>query len=75
MLLTLIMPIFVLVVFRLGPMSSLRNSGALFMRMPDLAFPSAAAYTLLILTNLAYNNFGGDAGGIQFLLRVPGKLP
>ena len=71
MLLTLIMPIFVLVVFRLGPMSSLRNSGALFMRMPDLAFPSAAAYTLLILTNLAYNNFGGDAGGIQFFYASP----
>src|SRR5712671_2280155 len=71
MLLTLIMPIFVLVVFRLGPMSSLRNSGALFMRMPDMAFPSAVAYTLLILTNLAYNNFGGDAGGIQFFYASP----
>ena len=71
MLLTLIMPIFVLVVFRLGPMNSLRNSGAFFPRMPDMAFPSAAAYTLLILTNLAYNNFGGDAGGIQFFYASP----
>jgi len=68
MLLTLIMPIFVLVVFRLGPLSSSR---AIFGRTPDMAFPSAVTYTLLILTNLAYNNFGGDAGGIQFFYASP----
>jgi ABC-2 type transport system permease protein len=28
-------------------------------------------YTLLMLTNLAYNNFGGDAGGIQFFYASP----
>jgi ABC-2 type transport system permease protein len=68
MLLTLIMPVFVLVVFRLGPLSSAR---VIFGRTPDMAFPSAVAYTLLILTNLAYNNFGGDAGGIQFFYASP----
>jgi ABC-2 type transport system permease protein len=36
-----------------------------------MAFPSAAAYTLLMLTNLAYNNFGGDGGGIQFFYASP----
>ncbi len=36
-----------------------------------MAFPAAAAYTLLMLTNLAYNNFGGDAGGIQFFYASP----
>jgi len=71
MLLTLIMPVFVLVVFRLGPMSSARHSGPFFARAPDMAFPSAAAYTLLILTNLAYNNFGGDSAGIQFFYASP----
>lgn len=71
MLLTLIMPIFVLVVFRLGPMNSARNSGVFFARTPDMVFPSAVAYTLLMLTNLAYNNFGGDAGGIQFFYASP----
>jgi ABC-2 type transport system permease protein len=71
MLLTLIMPIFVLVIFRLGPMSSVRHSGVPFARTPDMAFPSAAAYTLLILTNLVYNNFGGDGGGIQFFYASP----
>jgi ABC-2 type transport system permease protein len=71
MLLTLIMPIFVLVIFRLGPMSSARSSGVFLTRTPDMAFPAAAAYTLLMLTNLAYNNFGGDAGGIQFFYASP----
>ncbi len=71
MLLTLIMPIFILIVFRLGPMNSARHSGFIFARTPDMAFPSAVAYTLLVLTNLAYNNFGGDAGGIQFFYASP----
>ena len=43
MLLTLIMPIFMLVIFRLGPLNSLRHSSALS-RTPDMAFPAAAAY-------------------------------
>ena len=72
MLLTLIMPIFILVVFRLGPIGSKAGrTGGLFAHTPDMAFPAAAAYTLLLLTNLAYNNFGGDAGGIQFFYASP----
>ena len=55
--LTLIMPIFVLIVFRLGGGSTMRHS-SLLMRTPDMAFPVAAGYTLLLLTNLVYNNFG-----------------
>jgi ABC-2 type transport system permease protein len=71
MLLTLIMPLFVLVVFRFGAMNSARHSGVLLARAPDMAFPAAVGYTLLVLTNLAYNNFGGDAGGIQFFYASP----
>jgi ABC-2 type transport system permease protein len=71
MLLTVIMPIFVLVIFRLGPMNSARHSGVFLTRTPEMAFPAAAAYTLLMLTNLAYNNFGGDAGGIQLFYASP----
>ena len=71
MLLTLIMPLFVLVIFRFGAMNSARHSGAFLARTPDMAFPAAAAYTLLVLTNLAYNNFGGDAAGIQFFYASP----
>ena len=70
MLLTLIMPIFMLVIFRLGPLSSLRHSNVLS-RAPDMAFPGAAAYSLLVLTNLVYNSFGGDGGGIQFFYASP----
>ena len=70
MLLTLIMPIFMLVIFRLGPMNSLRHSSS-FSRTPDMAFPGAAAYALLILTNLVFNSFGADASGIQFFYASP----
>src|SRR5258707_5240865 len=67
LLLTLVMAIFVLVIFRLGPLSSARG----FSRAPGMAFPGAAGYALLMLTNLVYNNFGGDAGGIQFFYASP----
>ena len=70
MLLTLIMPIFMLVIFRLGPMNPTRQSNFLA-RAPDMAFPGAAAYALLVLTNVVYNSFGGDAGGIQFFYASP----
>jgi hypothetical protein len=70
MLLTLIMPIFMLLIFRLGPMNSLRHSSSLS-RTPDMAFPGAAAYAILVLTNLVFNSFGGDGGGIQFFYASP----
>ncbi|MGC2473015.1 MAG: hypothetical protein WA485_01665 [Candidatus Sulfotelmatobacter sp.] len=70
MLLTLIMPIFMLAIIRMGPLNAMRHSG-MMSRTPDTAFPSAAAYSLLILTNLVYNSFGGDAGGIQFFYASP----
>jgi ABC-2 type transport system permease protein len=71
MLLTLIMPMFMLLVFRFGAMNSLRHSNGFFSHTPDMAFPAAAGYTLLMLTNLVYNSFGGDAGGIQFFYASP----
>jgi ABC-2 type transport system permease protein len=70
MLLTLIMPIFMLVIFRLGPLNSLRHSSQMN-RTPDMAFPGAAAYALLVLTNLVFNSFGGDGGGVQFFYASP----
>jgi len=73
MLLTLIMPIFMLLIFRLGPMSAARHSSA-FSRAPDMAFPGAAAYALLVLTNLVYNSFGGDSAGIQFFYASPARF-
>jgi ABC-2 type transport system permease protein len=70
LLLTLIMPLFMLLIFRMGPMNSLRHSRS-FSRSPDMAFPAAAAYAILVLTNLVFNSFGGDAGGIQFFYASP----
>jgi hypothetical protein len=70
MLLTLIMPIFMLVIFRLGPLNPMRTSNYLS-RTPDMAFPGAAAYALLVLTNLVFNSFGGDAAGVQFFYASP----
>ena len=65
------MPLFVLFVFRFGAMNAVRHSGVFLARTPDMAFPAATAYTLLMLTNLTYNSFGGDAGGIQFFYASP----
>ena len=75
MLLTLIMPRFVLVDLPHGiDESSPPLRRILQPRTPDRAFPAAAAYTLLMLTNLVYNNFGGDGGRHTVLLRVAGKF-
>ena len=69
MLFTLIMPLVMLAVFRFGGVGD--RSGGLLMRAPSFAFPTGAAYALLVLTNLVYNNFGADGGGVQFLFAVP----
>ena len=66
MLFTLIVPLFMLAVFR----SSGKNQG-LFAYAPQLTFPLGAAYSLLLLTNLSYNNFGADGNGTQFFFASP----
>ena len=71
MLLTLITPIIMLVVFGVGQG---RPGTGFLQNRPDFAFPVGAAYTLLLLTNLVYNNFGADGGGIQFFLVSPTKF-
>jgi ABC-2 type transport system permease protein len=43
----------------------------LFTHAPELTFPLGAAYSLLLLTNLSYNNFGADGGGTQFFFASP----
>jgi ABC-2 type transport system permease protein len=73
MLLTLIMPVLMLLIFRLGPMSALRHS-SLLTRAPNTAFPAAVAYALIVLTNLVYNSFGGDGGGVQFFYASPASF-
>ena len=66
MLFTLIVPLFMLAVFR----SSGKNEG-LFAHAPELTFPLGAAYSLLLLTNLSYNNFGAEGSGTQFFFASP----
>ncbi|MGH9528859.1 MAG: hypothetical protein ACRD2S_02965 [Terriglobales bacterium] len=68
MLLTLIMPVVLLLIFRMRPMG--KGHGFLE-HAPALEFPIGAAYALLILTNLVYNNFGADDAGIQLFFGAP----
>lgn len=67
MFLTLIMPVFMLVIFRIGP----GGRGGFLSRTPQYALLAGAAYALLILTNFVYNNFGAEGTGIQFLFASP----
>jgi ABC-2 type transport system permease protein len=71
MLLTFIMPVFALLAFRFSAMNSAHHATGFLTHAPNLAFPFAAAYMLLMLTNLIYNTFGGDAAGIQFFYASP----
>jgi ABC-2 type transport system permease protein len=71
MLFTFVMPVIILLVFRLGPAGTAGRHSDFLSHAPDLAFPVGAAYALLILTNLVYNCFGADAVGMQFYYVSP----
>jgi ABC-2 type transport system permease protein len=71
MLFTFVMPVVILLIFRLGPAGTSGRQSDFLSHAPDLAFPIGAAYALLILTNLVYNCFGADAVGIQFYYVCP----
>ena len=70
MLFTFVMPVVILLIFRLGPQTS-GKQGNFLAHASDLAFPIGAAYALLILTNLLYNCFGADAVGMQLFFVSP----
>ena len=69
MLLTFVTPIIMLVVFGVRG-----RSGGFLDNSPDLALPIGSAYALLLLTNLIYNTFGADGGGVQFFLASPASF-
>jgi ABC-2 type transport system permease protein len=71
MLFTFVMPVVILLIFRLGPVGTPGRHSDFLSHAPDLAFPVGAAYALLILTNLVYNCFGADAVGMQFYYVSP----
>jgi ABC-2 type transport system permease protein len=79
MLFTLAMPIVILFIIRLdrAAMGTSRaaHPSPHFHPVPfafgEYAFPIGVAYALLILTNLVYNCFGADGGGVQMYYVVP----
>lgn len=64
MLFTLIMPVVMIIILWGG-------RKGFFSQQTEYLFPVGAAYCLLVMNNILYNSFGGDAGGIQFLLFSP----
>jgi ABC-2 type transport system permease protein len=67
MLFTLIMPLIMVFILWGGRKGFLQNQSG-------FVFPIGAAYCLLILTNIVYNSFGGDGGGIQFFFVSPASF-
>jgi len=70
MLITLIIPvlIFLPLVF---PTGGSRSGSNPFARAPDLVFPAAVAYMVMVLSHLAYNSLAFEGYGVQFLLAAP----
>ena len=64
MLFTLVMPVIMVFVLWGG-------RRALMGQQMNFVFPIGAAYCLLVMTNIVYNSFGADGGGIQFFLFSP----
>ena len=64
MLFTMVMPLVMIMLLWGGKKSFLQHQVGFF-------FPIGAAYCLLIMTNIVYNSFGADGGGIQALLMAP----
>ena len=64
MLFTIVMPLIVIVLLWGGRKGFLAHQSMFF-------FPIGAAYCLLVMTNIVYNSFGGDGGGIQCFLMSP----
>ena len=64
MLFMLIMPVVVIIILW-------GTRRGFFSHQSEYLFPAGAAYCLLVMNNILYNSFGGDAGGIQFLLFSP----
>lgn len=64
MLFTMIMPLVVILLLWGGRKSFLQHQSEFF-------FPIGAGYCLLVMTNVVYNSFGADGGGIQSFLIAP----
>ncbi len=68
----MVMPVVALFLLRVGKWHAGSQALPSIMLQPkDFGFPVGAGYSLLILTNLVYNNFGGEGMGVQFYLVSP----
>ena len=70
-LITLFMPVAALFIFRVGRWHAGTAGLPNMLRPSDFGFPVGAAYSLLMLTNLVYNNFGAEGMGVQFYMVSP----
>lgn len=70
---SLLMPL-VMVVFFSVAWSVPKQRPGFLARSPDLFFPGAVAYGMLILTPLLHNTFAFEGRGIQFLLVSPARF-
>jgi len=71
-LLTTVMPVAALFILRVGRWHAGSQAFPSLMLHPkDFGFPVGASYSLLMLTNLVYNNFGGEGMGVQFYMVSP----
>ena len=69
---SMVMPVAALFILRVGRWHAGSQALPSVMLQPkDFGFPVGAAYSLLMLTNLVYNNFGGEGMGVQFYLVSP----
>lgn len=67
----LVMPLVVLLIFRMGPASAAGRGNHFPARGIDFMFPVGAAYVLLMLSGVMYNSLGVDSGGVQFFFMSP----
>jgi ABC-2 type transport system permease protein len=70
MLLNFIIPVLLIIVLAISPHRT-HGHDDFFRRAPQMIFPMAIAYTLLIQTNWVFNCFAFESTGIQFLLLAP----
>ncbi|MCZ7385321.1 MAG: hypothetical protein O8C63_11320 [Candidatus Methanoperedens sp.] len=67
----LVMPLVILLIFRMGPANAAGRGSHFPTHGIDFMFPVGAAYVLLMLSGVMYNNLGVDAGGVQFFFMSP----
>ena len=73
MLFPLVMPVVILVIFRLG-LANAHNRSSFLATHAGFAFPAGAAYTVLVLGSFCYNSFGTEGSGVQFYYMAPARF-